>query len=114
MTIKSRRIIRDVPTDSVEPVPPGTMLAYGQLDYIDDGEGDAPADAVYIAHMDESGAVEVVKDDFISDVVAKPVDRGGVLTDDAPKRHTFAGWPVPGELVDDLAAEPLEVAATKI
>ena len=80
--IKARRIVRPVPPKGVEPIPDGTMLADGMLDYIDDGAQKPPADAIYIATLDDKGAYAVVMDNFV-----------------APAVHTFAGWPVPGEPV---------------
>jgi len=77
-----KRIIRPVKAVGLEIVPTGTVLVDAYLDYIIDGlaDQDEPADAVYVAQMDDDTKVVTVKKD---DTVGKSI-----------QAHTFAGWPV--------------------
>ena len=90
MTIQARRVSRAVPKDTIELLPAQGVLVEGTLDYLDDGATPAPADALYVAHL-EGGKVTKVKDTLPPGKPGKP-----------KHPHTFAGWPMPGE-------EPVEV-----
>ena len=71
------RIIRPVPSRGLEIVPHGTVMVDAHLDYITETEA-VPADAVYVATMDESKDIVVIKDETIGKDI---------------QAHTFAGWP---------------------
>ena len=110
--IKARRVVRPVPAKGIESVPGGTILVDGHLDYIDDGKELAPADAKYVATMDEAGEIAVVTDTFDPLVMidsGKTDAKGDAVMEAAPNtsRHTFAGWPMPGEVIAEVIAEVL-------
>ena len=80
MTIIARRVIRSpVPPNTVELIPDQAMWVEGDLDYIDDGTADLPAHVIYLATMDETGA--------ITETIDKVQPNNRV--------HTYAGWPIP-------------------
>lgn len=104
---KARRIIRDVSPKTIEAVPGGTMLVDGALDYIDADQSPVPADAKYVATMNEAGKIDVKTDTFdpprqvpvLDDKGQPKLDaQGNPITEAAPNtsRHSFAGWPLPG------------------
>jgi len=74
-----KRIIRPVTAVGLEIVPSGTVLVDAYLDYITEEQVE-PADAVYVAQMDDDTKVVTVKKD---DTVGRNI-----------QAHTFAGWPV--------------------
>ena len=78
-----RRVIRPFPKKGIHSTPGGCWLSDGNLDYVDEGNAPAPADALYVSVKDSNG-VE-------TETVNKLPGRGN------SHRHQFSGWLPPGQ-----------------
>lgn len=108
--MNSLRIIRPLPTKGIELLPAGCLAVDGHLDYISQEETSIPEDAKYVASEIE-GKKEIVLNTF------DPPKMLDVIVDGKPEQvrapntywHTFAGWPIPGEVIAKEEAIDVEI-----